>query len=232
MIKITEFKDKKSHFYDLELKDHNIDIYDILTDNDRFKSYKVKGTIDVEGNLFVNEKPSKKEIKITKKFISESIDDYNIKMDKLHISNYQWILNIIDGKSDEHLVLKHFENFILSRDYVWKNYDDISQLHLLAITTDKTLRSVRDLSFEHVDMLKNIKSTVLEYIESNFKINSNRIKIMFHYPPSTYILHIHFIHIDQYSYKTSFERCISIDDVIFHLENKTNYFQKTLQILS
>lgn len=231
-MKIFEYVDKKLYCYDLEFGKKNLDIIEKLTDNDRHKSFKVKGSIEVEGNLYLNEKPTKKEISTSKTFIKESLIDYHKKMEILDVSNYQWILNIIDGKNESQQILKEYEEFLLVKDYVWKNHSDTSQLHLLAITKDRSLRSVRDLNESHVSMLKEIKNNVLQFIKENYDIESNKIKVMFHYPPSTYILHIHFRYMDHYDYGTSFERCFRLDDVIFHLENNTKYFERELEIIS
>lgn len=68
----------------------------------------------------------------------------------------QWIENVLDGKSELDLVIHRNEQFLIKVD--WKmNTLDIETLHLLVFPLDRQLKTVRDLTKEHIPMLKAIK---------------------------------------------------------------------------
>ena len=64
----------------------------------------------------------------------------------------------------------------------------------LAITYDRSLQSVRDLNFRHLSLLKSIKQKSVKTIMQKYKFKSEEIVAFFHYPPSYYHLHVHFMH--------------------------------------
>ena len=66
--------------------------------------------------------------------------------------------------------------------------------------------------------------------KTNQYINETELKVFLHYEPSTYHLHIHFININHKDCDSSVEYCHNIDDVIYNLSIKSDYYQsRTLQ---
>jgi m7GpppX diphosphatase len=229
-MRIYDWIDNKTYCYDLIICKKNILTEEKCSENDSFESYKVSGILEVKGKVYIDN--NSRENKNNKVLIMETMNDYKTKMKLLEKSNYQWMLNILEKKNEVESIVIDTINFLVVKDYKWKNHNDYTQLHLLAICKDQTIRSIRDLKKEHVPILKEIRKDVLNYIMNMFNINENKIKITFHYPPSTYILHIHFRYLDNCDESTSFEFCVDYDSCIFHLENETNYFKGNLRIVT
>lgn len=74
---------------------------------------------------------------------------------------FQWVLNILDHKSESERIV--FEDpdpeigFILLPDLKW-NAKQIENLYLIAIVRKIGILSLRDLTDEHLPLLKNIKN--------------------------------------------------------------------------
>jgi m7GpppX diphosphatase len=62
----------------------------------------------------------------------------------------------------------------------------------LAIVTDPSLRSVRDLRGEHVPMLEQMYEQCIGVIHNEFGVSRQDVMAFANYPPSVYRLHIHF----------------------------------------
>ena len=72
---------------------------------------------------------------------------------------YQWVYNILEGKSEAERVLYNDpdpENgFVLLPDMKWDQQDHES-LYLLAITHQRGILSMRELTAKHLALLKNV----------------------------------------------------------------------------
>lgn len=68
----------------------------------------------------------------------------------------------------------------------------MNTFHLLAFPKDTTIKSIRDLTQEHVPLLKNMVSKCKKYIVDNYNLNEDKIEAHFHYPPGVMLLHMHF----------------------------------------
>lgn len=81
------------------------------------------------------------------------------------LSNFQWVYNILDGKSETERVI--FEDkdpevgFTLIPDLKW-NAKQIVDLYCLALVRPRGIKSLRDLTQKHLPLLKNVldKGTV------------------------------------------------------------------------
>lgn len=69
----------------------------------------------------------------------------------------------------------------------------IENLYVLAIVHRHGIKSVRDLTADDLPMLKNVKQKSLEAIRSKYGLEADQVKCYFHYQPSFYHLHVHFI---------------------------------------
>jgi len=63
--------------------------------------------------------------------------------------------NVLDNKKEQELTIFENEHFKLQKDYKF-NEGDLTTLYLLAIPTTRTLKSVRDLTADHLPMLNSI----------------------------------------------------------------------------
>jgi len=59
------------------------------------------------------------------------------------------------------------------------------------------LKTVRDLKQEHLPMLKAIRDESLDAIEKKFNVSRQKILSFFHYQPTFFHLHVHFVHVDR-----------------------------------
>jgi hypothetical protein len=65
-------------------------------------------------------------------------------------------------------------------------------LNWLAIVSDPSVRSVRDLRSEHIGMLERLYDQCVLAIQKEFKVERHDIMVFANYPPSVYKLHFHF----------------------------------------
>ena len=197
---------------------------EILT-NDTFTKY--QATAVISGEIIIAKTPETKKYEISKKkrIIKDTyerylkfINSYNIKKDK-------WIYNIIDGISEQENILYRDDKCIVIPTYVWDT-TNIDKLHILCIPTDINLRCIRSLTNEHIPLLNHMKKITIKTINKFYKLNEKNLKIYFHYTPSTYHLHLHFVNTEYVDSGSSVEYSHSIDDVLFNLELCSTYYQK------
>ena len=173
---------------------------------------------------------------------------FNINMETLVVSPLNSVKNIdklLESGANEvyfglqgSLNSRNFSNLNIPMDYLKKvvntchSYGAKSNLVLNSFpTTNKELKSMRDLRSTDIDLINKIKIEGLKMIKEIYGLNENQIKIFFHYPPSTYLLHIHFMHISIYHHGTSFERSHDLYQVIYNLELDTNYYRRDMRIV-
>lgn len=197
---------------------------EILT-NDNFTKYQATAVINGEiiiAKTVESEKPKilkkKRIIKDTYEKYVKFINSYNMKKDK-------WIYNIIDGISEQQNILYRDDKCIVIPTYVWDT-TNIDKLHILCIPTDINLRCIRSLTSEHIPLLNHMKKQTIKTINKFYKLNEKNLKIYFHYIPSTYHLHLHFVNTEYVDSGSSVEYSHSINDVLFNLELCSTYYQK------
>lgn len=164
-------------------------------------------------------------IKETYTNYQETYTNYEETIKLRDLSKDKWIYNIIDGYDEQDKIIFQDDLFILIPTYTW-NLIDLKKFHLLAIIKDKNLRSIRDLRNEHINLLNHIKKISLPIIETKYNINLNKIKMYFHYLPSTYQLHIHFADINNKNVNSSVEYSHELNIVIYNLLLYSEYYKK------
>ncbi|UYV66967.1 DCPS [Cordylochernes scorpioides] len=121
----------------------------------------------------------------TKPFIQASANTFSL----------QWVYNILEHKSEaDRIVLEDQDpdiGFVLLPDMKW-NQSQLENLYLLAICHRRDLRSLRDLTAEHLPLLRNIRDKATAAIVDKYGISSSRLRTYLHYLPSYYHLHVHF----------------------------------------
>jgi m7GpppX diphosphatase len=116
-------------------------------------------------------------------------------------------------------------NIIVIPTYLWDS-KNIQKLHILCLPIDKDLRTIRDLSLKDVPLLEQMKDITLNMIEKNYGLKEENLKIFFHYDPSTYHLHIHFVNTAYTESWSSVEYSHDLDTVIFNLKMDSDYYKK------
>lgn len=108
--------------------------------------------------------------------------------------------NVLDGTKETELTVFENEHFKLQKNYKY-NEGELKTLYCLAIplkAREMKLASVRDLTADHLPMLKSIRDESFKAIEAKFGLPRQKIVAFFHYLPSYWLLHVHFQHIDMY----------------------------------
>lgn len=165
--------------------------------------------------------------------VEETNEDYtNITLPYLKEENrfsVQWVFNILEKKSESERIV--FEDpdpeigFILLPDMKW-DLKDLESLYLIAIVHKRGLKSLRDLSKDHLPLLKNIKQQGEKAILEKYGITKDKLRTYFHYQPSNYHLHVHFTHISFDAPGTTVTKAHLLSDVIENIGMMSDYYQK------
>jgi m7GpppX diphosphatase len=190
-------------------------------ENDVYEKY--EATAEILGELIVCNDVTK--MKHTeKKLVRETYEEYLISLQKRDPNKDKWIYNIIDGTSEQELILHRDESCIVIPTYMWDSVN-IDKLHILCLPTDMSLRSIRSITAEHIPLLEHMKKVTLETIKNKYGLDECYLKMFFHYEPSTYHLHIHFVNTAHYESRSSVEYSHEINNVIFNLSIYSQYYK-------
>ena len=154
-------------------------------------------------------------------FVRETPDMYfNITkpllVDKIDPSSVDWLYNILEHKKEVEFRVCETPEFILNKDWEF-NEGALETMYCLAMPQDRSLKSVRDLNETHLPLLKSIREESMKAIDEKFGLKKEEVVAFFHYPPTYYHLHIHFIHMKML-FDHSPTRTVFLDDVIENIE--------------
>uniref|UniRef100_A0A670JGQ4 m7GpppX diphosphatase n=1 Tax=Podarcis muralis TaxID=64176 RepID=A0A670JGQ4_PODMU len=141
----------------------------------------------------------------------------------------QWVYNILEKKAEADRII--YENpdpahgFVLIPDFKW-NQKQVDHLYLIATCHCRGIKSLRDLTAEHLPLLRNISREGKEAIVKRFGIGGAQLRVYLHYQPSYYHLHVHFTALGYDTPGCTVERAHLLSDVIDHLERDSQYYQK------
>ncbi|EJD05719.1 scavenger mRNA decapping enzyme [Fomitiporia mediterranea MF3/22] len=111
-------------------------------------------------------------------------------------SRTQWVENILTGISEAEKILYRDDSpitgFMILPDMKW-DLINISTLYLTALTFNRSIRSLRDLSREHLPMLKNIRREASRIVEEQWGLDKRSLRFFVHYQPSYYHFHVHIV---------------------------------------
>ena len=89
---------------------------------------------------------------------------------ELNMSHCDWMYEVLDNKKETELCVFENDHFKLQKDYKF-NEGDLSTMYLLAMPKAlRNLRSIRDLTAEHLPFLKSVQQESYKAIEANFGI--------------------------------------------------------------
>ena len=110
----------------------------------------------------------------------------------------------------------------------WRNRKPTLTLHWLAVATDTSLRTLRDLRGCHISMLITLYTQTCQKIHEETGTPVDQIMAYIHYPPSVYQLHIHFKHpVGPHMSHDSF-RIHPLASVINNLKIDSDYYTKSI----
>lgn len=141
----------------------------------------------------------------------------------------QWLYNVLDHQQEVERIV--FEDpceklgFILLPDLKWDGVT-LETLYLLAITRERNIKSLRDLTDEHLPLLYNIRDKGISCIAEKYNIPRSQLRIFFHYQPSFYHLHVHFTNLNHEPFGIFCEKSHLLDTVIQNIELSSQYYQK------
>ncbi|XP_062053311.1 m7GpppX diphosphatase [Lepus europaeus] len=167
--------------------------------------------------------------------VRETGEDYkNVTLPYLESQSLsiQWVYNILDKKAEADRIV--FENpdpsdgFVLIPDLKW-NQQQLDDLYLIAICHRRGIKSLRDLTPEHLPLLRNILHEGQAAILQRYQVKGDRLRVYLHYLPSYYHLHVHFTALGFEAPGSGVERAHLLAEVIENLEcNPKHYQQRSL----
>ena len=202
----------------------NIKILKKILDNDVFEKYEVIAKVKGE---YIICKDSTKLKNNHFKIMRETYKEYIDFIGKRDCEKDTWIYNIIDNIKEQDKILYRDNLCIIIPTYTW-NTINIDKLHILSFPIDKTIRCIRELNKDHINLLKYMKNKTIQIIENIYKLKEENLKIFIHYDPSTYHLHIHYVNIIFLDMDSSVEYSHEINNVIFNLSIDTDYYKKII----
>lgn len=193
-------------------------------ENDIYEKY--EATAIVDGELIICKDASQMKQHV-KKLVREDYEMYMQTLEKRDPKKDIWIYNIIDGISEQESILYRDDKCIVFVNYFWDG-KDVDKMQLLCMPTDKSLRTIRTLDVSHLPLLEHMKKATLDLIREKYGLEQGTIKMYFHYEPSTYHLHIHFVNIVSNQLHSSVEYSHELNNVIFNLKMIPDYYKIAL----
>ncbi|XP_062464789.1 m7GpppX diphosphatase [Pezoporus occidentalis] len=164
--------------------------------------------------------------------IHETWEDYkNITLPYIQSQSFsiQWVYNILEKKAEADRIIHEnpdpCDGFVLVPDFKW-NQNQLDDLYLIALVHRREVKSLRDLTAEHLPLLRNILQEGKEAIMKRFGVPGSQLRIYLHYHPSYYHLHVHFTALGYDAPGISVERAHLLTDVIDNLVLDSMYYQK------
>lgn len=119
--------------------------------------------------------------------------------------------------------------FIILPDLKW-DQQTLSSLYLIAIVQDRSLRSLRDLTAQHIPLLENIQATASQVAFEKYSLGPKaKLRCFVHYQPSYYHLHVHILSSDFTSHPGAIVgQAHLLEDLIDLLKLGVDFSQRTL----
>lgn len=163
--------------------------------------------------------------------VEERGDDYqSITLPYIQEQSFsvQWVYNILEKKAEADRIVYEDPDqtvgFVLLPDFKW-DQKQVDDLYLIAISHQRGIKSLRDLTSEHIPLLLNIFQKGTEAILQHYDVPSSKLRVYLHYQPSYYHLHVHFTKLGYEAPGCSVERAHLLTDVIQNLQADPQYYK-------
>lgn len=103
--------------------------------------------------------------------------------DHLLPSSSNRVQNILAGKKEQDSILLRTPDYVLLPDLKW-DLKTLSSLYLTAILSDGSLRSLRDLTGDHLGLLKGLRADIEEFVMGRWGLKKGELRFFIHYQPS------------------------------------------------
>ena len=104
----------------------------------------------------------------------------------LHLIIYR-VEDILYGRAEKEKILHRDSDpkygYVILPDMKW-DLMNISSLYLVAISSSRTLRSLRDLRKHHLPMLRSIQKESARIVAEKWNLGSGSLRLYVHYQPS------------------------------------------------
>jgi len=196
----------------------------LILKNDIYEKY--AATSEISGELIVCHDKTKMANR-AKKLARETYAEYMQTIEQRDPTKDAWIYNILDGIAEQDAILRRDAQCIVIPTYTWDT-TNADELHVLCLPTDKSLRSIRSLTAEHIPLLEHMKRETTRVIRDTYHIDEHHLKMFFHYDPSTYHLHIHFVNMANSHAGSSVEYSHELHNVMFNLSICSDYYTRAV----
>ncbi|XP_041845249.1 m7GpppX diphosphatase [Melanotaenia boesemani] len=163
--------------------------------------------------------------------VEETEEDYHsisLPYIEKHSLGLQWVYNILEKKAETEKVVYEDPDpdvgFVLLPDLKW-DQKQLDNLYLIAITHQRDIKSLRDLTPEHLPLLQNIFQKGKDAILQRYNLPASKLRVYLHYQPSYYHLHIHFTKLGYEAPGCCVERAHLLSDVIQNLQSDPCYYK-------
>jgi m7GpppX diphosphatase len=120
----------------------------------------------------------------------------------------QWVGEVVQSSRESESVRLRTEDFVLLPDIncnrrvckqapragrarMLEDGGQVKRFNWLAIVTDPSIRSIRDLRGEHLGMLEELQRQCIAAIQREYEVEAEDVMVFANYPPSVYRLHFH-----------------------------------------
>ncbi len=204
----------------------------LVLHNGVYKKYQATGTFS--GELIICSDKRLSDSFVNYELQQETYEEYLKIKSERNKEKDQWIYNIIDGKDEQDRIIYENSDIILIPNYNWDgkfvkadgSEIEPNPIKLLVIFKDKNLSTIRDLSSSDIELLKRTKCLVENIITNDYSIPKSKLKMFFHYAPTTFQLHLHITSIYNLDVKSSCEYSHELHNIIFNLELCGDYYKK------
>lgn len=138
------------------------------------------------GHVLIEETPQMY-LQCTKPYIQAVVDSGSI----------SWIKNLVEVKKEKERLLVNHDDFIINIDTKWRshppplttpreewmNHPSTVDLYCLGICKQSGITCLRDLTSEHIPMLKAMMKEGLAAIKSTYGVEKDQIRVFIHYQP-------------------------------------------------
>lgn len=92
------------------------------------------------------------------------------------------VTNILTYKTESEKILYEDDDFILLPDFKW-DLKDVNTLYLQAIVRDGSIKTLRDLRYHHLPILRQIRRAAHDVVKK-WDIRPGGLRLYVHYQPS------------------------------------------------
>lgn len=138
------------------------------------------------GHVLIEETPQMY-LQCTKPYIQTVVDSGSI----------SWIKNLVEVKKEKERLLVNHDDFIINIDTKWRshppplttpreewmNHPSTVDLYCLGICKQSGISCLRDLTSEHIPLLKAMMKEGLAAIKSTYGVDQDQIRVFIHYQP-------------------------------------------------